>query len=75
MTADTSNHDIAGDPMFRDTGTDPTKAAFYRIMQNSMAVDHANPMASFVAPIDHDIDHDPRPEDGGPDIGADEFRH
>ena len=65
------NNNKAGEARFKNIDAlDPMAADFFRIQQNSDAIDGADPTAS----IPNDVDGDPRPQGNAPDIGADEYK-
>jgi hypothetical protein len=61
----------AGDARFKNIdAVNPMAADFFRIAQNSDAIDHGDPSVQLMT----DLDGDARPQGTAPDIGADEFK-
>jgi hypothetical protein len=70
LTVTGANNKV-GNPQFKNTNaSQPLAADFYRIANNSDAIDGAVPSSSVMT----DIDGDDRPQGGVRDIGADEYK-
>ncbi len=70
LTVTGSNNKV-GNPQFKNTtASQPLAADFYRIANNSDAIDGAVPASTVMT----DIDGDDRPQGGVRDIGADEYK-